>query len=75
MEVEFEQVGGVIGRTAGGSGLGVGETQGDEVQALDVGVHEAGGGVGGDVILLCHIFADTVRPVAGGGGRRSRWRR
>jgi hypothetical protein len=51
VEVEFEPVGGVIGRPAGGGGLGVGEPQGGEVQALDVGVKEAGRGVGGDVIV------------------------
>ena len=49
--IEFEEVGGVIRRPAGGLGLGVGETPGGEVEALDVGVHEADGRGGGDLII------------------------
>ena len=51
VEIEFEQVGGVIGGPAGGLGLRAGETQGGEVQALDVGVQKPGGRVGGDIVV------------------------
>ena len=51
VEVELEEIGGVIGWAAGGLGLGVGEAQSLEVETLDISVDEASGGIGGDVVV------------------------
>ena len=51
VEIKLEQIRRVIGRAAGGGGLGAREAERLEIQAFDIGVKEACRGVGGDVIL------------------------
>ena len=80
VEVKLEQVCRMIGWPAGDRRLGVGEAQGLKVQALDVGVDEAGGGIGGDVIVQAgreqlDFGSVGAAQVAHGFGRSERRRR
>src|SRR3990170_730477 len=51
VDIELEQVGGVVGRAASVLEDGMGEGQGGKIQGIDEGVQEADGVVLGDVVI------------------------
>src|SRR3990172_9599972 len=51
VDIELEQVGGVVGRAASVLEDGMGEGQGGKIQGIDEGVQEADGVVLGDIVI------------------------